>query len=171
MISPGATGGIESPVVVPSKGGVLNVGIRLTPVSTLQGPLYIQLVGSDNTTVLAEKEVTSQAGVQVEAVMPYILNSQPLLEGTIRVRLVQKGPYRDEWIMNTFSVFDDGMLWEFSNDGGVEWVPGLRVRNNFAGVVNFPKESNSLRWRCTMYRQSVGIDMIDIRPWYKGKVG
>ncbi len=171
VISPGATGGIESPAVVPSAGGVLNVGIRLTPVSVLQGPLYIQLIGSDNTTVLAEKEVTSQAGVQVEAVMPYILNSQPLLEGTIRVRLVQKGPYRDEWIMNTFSVFDDGMLWEFSNDGGIEWVPGLRVRNNFAGVVNFPKESNSLRWRCTMYRQSVGIDMIDIRPWYKGKVG
>lgn len=102
--------------------------------------------------------------------MPYILNSQPLLEGTVRVRLVQKGPYRDEWIMNTFSVFDDGMLWEFSNDGGVEWVPGLRVRNNYAGVVNFPKESNSLRWRCTMYRQSVGIDLLDIRPWYKGKV-
>lgn len=171
VISASASGGIESPEVVPSKGGLLNVAIRLTPLSTLQGSLYIQLIGSDGTTVLMEKEVTSQPGVQVEAVMPYVLNSQPLLEGTVRVRLVQKGPFRDEWIMNTFSLFDDGMLWEFSNDSGVEWMPAIRVRNNFAGIVNFPKDSNSIKWRCTMYRQSVGIDMIDIRPWHKGKVG
>lgn len=170
VISSSSSGGIESPQVVPSKGGMLHIAARLTPVTELQGPLFIQLYGSDGTTLLAEKEVTSQAGVQVEAVMPYVLNSNPALEGLITIRLVQKGPFRDEWVMNTFSVFDDGMLWEFSNDSGVEWVPALRVRNNYAGVVNFPTASNSLRWRCTMYRQSVGIDLIDIRPWYQGRV-
>lgn len=170
VIASSSTGGIESPSVIPSDGGMLHVGARVTPLSDLQGPLFVQLIGSDDTTVLMEMEFSSQAGVQVEVVMPYVLGSQPLLEGSVRTRVVQKGPYRDSWMMHALSLFDDGLLWEFSNDGGVEWVPALGVRNNFAGMVSFPKESNSIRWRCTMYRQSVGIDLIDIRPWYRGMV-
>jgi hypothetical protein len=167
----GTSGGIETPGLIPSAKGVLHIGVRLTPIGALDASLYIQLMGSDGTTVLQEQAVWPQADVQVEATMSYILNSNPTLEGSLRVRVVQRGAYRNQWMMNAISVFDDGLLWEFSNDGGSSWVPAYDVRNNYTGLVTFRSPSNSLKWRCTMYRQNVGIDLIDMRPWYQYKLG
>jgi len=170
-VSSSSVGGIITPQLPVSPNGMLHVATRVAPYVDLKAPLYLQLIGSDKTTVLREVAFTGQKDVQVEVVMPYIIGSNPSLDGAVYAAVVQKGPYRDTWIMSALSVFDDGMLWEFSIDGGTSWVPGLDVRNNWAGVVRFPKAGNSLRWRCSMYRQSVGINSIQLRPWYRRRIG
>lgn len=165
-------GGIEGPSVQVSAQGMLYVAARVTPTVSLQAPLFLQLIGSDNATVLMEMPFTSPLGVQTEIVMPYFLGAIPSLEGLVRARVVQKGPFRDEWYQQALSIYDDGLLWEFSNDGGTSWVPAINnTRNNFAGVVHFPRAGSSMKWRCTFYRQSVGISTIEVRPWYSRKIG
>lgn len=170
-VSSSSIGGIITPQLPVSSKGMLHVAARITPYVDLKAPLYLQLYGSDQATLLREVEITGQKDVQIETVMPYMLGSNPLLESSVYAAVVQKGPYRDSWIMGALSVFDDGMLWEFSIDGGSSWVPGLDTRNNWAGVVRFPRPGSSLQWRCTMYRQSVGINSIQIRPWYRRRIG
>ena len=170
-VSSSSIGGIITPQLPVSPKGMLHIASRITPYVDLKAPLYLQLYGSDKSTLLKEVTITGQKDVQVEQVMSYVLGSNPSLESSVYAAVVQKGPYRDTWVMGALSVFDDGLLWEFSIDGGSSWVPGLDVRNNWAGVVKFPKTGSSLKWRCTMYRQSVGINGIQIRPWYRRRIG
>jgi hypothetical protein len=84
-----------------------------------------------------------------------------------KVRVVQKEASGDSWVIQRCSLFDDSILWEFSNDGGVTWVKAPSVtRNNPTGVVNFPSGVASLKWRVTGYRRNLHVTSLQIRPIY-----
>ncbi len=89
----------------------------------------------------------------------------------VRVRLIQGGASTDTWKVDRLSIFDDSILWEFSNDGGSTWIKGLGIRSNPDGVLVFPKESNALCWRVTGYRPNRSITSLQIRPWYSRQMG
>lgn len=57
----------------------------------------------------------------------------------LQVRLVQKGLPNASWYVDTLSLFEESILWEFSNDGGVAWYPAPGIRNNPNGVLLFPE--------------------------------
>jgi hypothetical protein len=54
------------------------------------------------------------------------------------VRLVQKGAPNASWYIDTLSLFEDSILWEFSNDDGATWYQAPGVRNNPDGALLFP---------------------------------
>jgi hypothetical protein len=162
-------GGIASGQVPVSPGGALHLAVRLTPLQTLSQPLYLQLIGSDGTTVLSETPFTPQPNTPTEQTMHYLLGQQPALESAVEIRCVQKGAARDEWLMHSFALFDDSVLWEFSNDGGITWQPAVGIRNNADGVLRFPALGCGLRFRLTCYRYNTSVSMVKIKPWYTGR--
>lgn len=89
----------------------------------------------------------------------------------VRVRLIQQGASTDTWKVDRLSIFDDGLVWEFSNDGGETWYEALDIRNNPDGVLVFPRPSNALAWRVTSYRPNRSITSLQIRPWYERQMG
>lgn len=84
----------------------------------------------------------------------------------VRVRLIQRGGSTDTWKIDKMSLFDDAIVWEFSNDGGTNWVPALNIRNNPNGVLQFERPSNGLCWRVTSYQSNRTVSSIQVRPWY-----
>ena len=89
----------------------------------------------------------------------------------VRVRLIQQGASTDTWKVDRLSIFDDGIVWEFSNDGGETWYEALDIRNNADGVLVFPRPSNALCWRVTSYRPNRDVTSLQIRPWYERQMG
>jgi hypothetical protein len=87
---------------------------------------------------------------------------------TVRVRLIQRGKSNDAWRLDNLSLFDEGIIWEFSVDGGNDWLPGRGIRNNQYGVLVFPGPGNQLVWRARGMRPNVAINSLKIRPWYLG---
>lgn len=57
------------------------------------------------------------------------------------VEMVQKGVPNSSWYVDTLSVYEDPILWEFSNNGGATWWPAYNIRNNPNGVLTFPTDS------------------------------
>ena len=104
--------------------------------------------------------------------------SQNINTDPVVVQVVQKAASGDTWYMDTLSLFSDPIVWEFSNDGGRSWVPGLDIRNNPKGVLLFPPPSpgasnpnppqNKLTWRVTAWGPNAWISHLVIRPWYQG---
>lgn len=96
----------------------------------------------------------------------------------IEVRVVQKAASGDTWYMDTLSLFNDPIVWEFSNDGGLHWSVALDIRNNPKGVLIFPPPAtgasnpnppqNKLAWRVTAYGPGAWISHLVVRPWYQG---
>jgi hypothetical protein len=94
----------------------------------------------------------------------------------IQVRVIQKGSSQDSWYMDTLSLFSDPIVWEFSSDGGHNWVPAYDVRNDPQGVVAFQSVNaldpnsvgNQLCYRVTAWGPGVWISHLAIRPWYQG---
>lgn len=88
----------------------------------------------------------------------------------VGVRIVQQGAGEDTWYVDSLALFEDPILWEFSNDDGFSWWPALGIRNNPQGVLVFPPTASGgltgLRWRVTGYRPNLHISALDIRPWY-----
>jgi hypothetical protein len=89
------------------------------------------------------------------------------------VRIIQQSIGEDTWYVDSLALFEDPILWEFSNDDGNSWWPAIDVRNNPHGVLIFPNDtdydpddSSGLRWRVTGYRPNLHISALDIRPWY-----
>jgi hypothetical protein len=94
----------------------------------------------------------------------------PDIDTTLRVQVVQYGPSQDAWKVDSLTLFDDSILWEFSNDGGTTWTPAFGIRNNVNGILTFPKYGNSLRWRVTAYRDNLHVTALQIRPWYSDRL-
>lgn len=96
--------------------------------------------------------------------------SQAPLGATITAQVIQKESTGDTWDVDNISVFEDGLVWEFSNDGGSTWYPAYDVRNNPRGVVTFPPaqpgEGTQLAWRLTAYQPGVSVSALAMRPWY-----
>lgn len=168
--NPSAQGGLASGQVPCSAGGALHAAVRLQAPKALSGALTIQIVGSNGTTVLAESSFTPTAGVITEQVLNYRLGQNAALEGSVEIRIVQKGGFTDEWFVYSFALFDDSILWEWSNDGGVTFHPAIDVRNNDSGVLRFSQPGCGLRYRVTCYRYNTAINMMKIKPWYQGRV-
>jgi hypothetical protein len=89
---------------------------------------------------------------------------------TITVQLIQKDSTNDTWDVDNISVFEDGLVWEFSNDGGSTWYPAYDVRNNPRGVVTFPPAApgagTQLMWQVSAYYPGLTVSALAIRPWY-----
>lgn len=91
----------------------------------------------------------------------------------LSVRVIQSGAGEDTWYVDSIALFEDPILWEFSNDDGKTWWPALDIRNNPSGVLIFPNslepvpgDPTGLRWRVTGFRPGLHISALDIRPWY-----
>lgn len=89
---------------------------------------------------------------------------------TVSVRLIQKISTGDTWDVDNISVFEDALVWEFSNDGGQAWQAAYDIRNNPRGAITFPPPApgsgTQLRWRVSAYRPGVAVSSLAIRPWY-----
>ncbi len=96
--------------------------------------------------------------------------SEKPLGSTVSVQLIQKVSTPDTWDVDNISVFEDGLVWEFSNDGGATWYPAYDVRNNPHGVVPFPPaqpgEGTQLMWQVSAYQPGLTVAALAIRPWY-----
>lgn len=91
----------------------------------------------------------------------------------LSVQVVQSSSGDDTFYVDNISLFEDPILWEFSNDDGATWWRALDIRNNPNGVLIFPNfyspsltDQTGLRWRVTGYRSNLHVSALDIRPWY-----
>lgn len=91
----------------------------------------------------------------------------------VTVQLIQRAATQDSWYVDTFSAFEDAIVWEFSNDDGETWWPVYDIRNNPRGCFIFPppvsptvSSGTKLMWRVTGYRPNLHITDLAIRPWY-----
>ena len=91
-------------------------------------------------------------------------------DSSAQVRLVQRGSATDQWKVHALSLFDESIVWEFSNDGGQTWIPAHGIRNNPNGVLSFPQPNNQLRWRVKGFRNALSITSLQIRPWYADRL-
>lgn len=102
------------------------------------------------------------------------LTSQEVAQSRqLSVRLVQYGAGKDTWYVDALSMYEDPILWEFSNDDGATWWKALDIRNNPNGVLIFPPLASplastptKLRWRVTGFRPNLHVSALSIRPWY-----
>jgi hypothetical protein len=89
---------------------------------------------------------------------------------TITAQLIQQDSTGDSWQVDSLAVFEDAIVWEFSNDGGGSWWPAYDVRNNPRGVMMFPPPANGqgaqLMWRLQGYAPGLAVSGLVIRPWY-----
>jgi hypothetical protein len=90
-------------------------------------------------------------------------------DDAVRVRLIQYGATSDSWVIDTMSLFDESIVWEFSNDGGENWLIAYGVRNFVNGVLMFERPGAALQWRVTGYRANMNITSLQIRPWYRNR--
>jgi hypothetical protein len=89
------------------------------------------------------------------------------------VQLVQYGISDDTWDVDTLSLYEDSIVWEFSSDGGASFWPAYDIRNNPSGVLVLPPPEGSglaagtqLMWRLSGYRPGLQVNSLAIRPWY-----
>lgn len=102
------------------------------------------------------------------------LTSQEVAQSRqLYVRLVQYGPGEETWHVDSLTLYEDPILWEFSNDDGATWWKALDIRNNPNGVLIFPPSATplpstptKLRWRVTGFRPNLHVSALSIRPWY-----
>lgn len=82
----------------------------------------------------------------------------------LTARLVQKGVANASFFADTVSLFEESILWEFSNDGGLNWYSAPGIRNNPNGVLLFPAP-NETAYRNT-YEAIEGQDPRPTHPTY-----
>jgi hypothetical protein len=94
----------------------------------------------------------------------------PPAGNTVSWQIVQYGPTDDEWGVDNVSVFEDSIVWEFSNDGGLTWWAAYGINANPNGALVFPPPApgrgNQLQWRALGYRPNLTVASLAIRPWY-----
>lgn len=93
--------------------------------------------------------------------------------GAVYPRLVQREATLDTWWVDNIAIYDDPIVWEFSNDSGKTWYPVYDIRNDPNGVFLFPDaastdidDGRSLVWRVRGYRPDLSVSSLAIRPWY-----
>jgi hypothetical protein len=165
-------GGICSAPLLLSTGGRAWVAVRYTVVSGLTSPLFVQLVDTITGRLVWQAQTSGAQGAVTEFTAVYDIGSVPNQDVThsLFVQLVQDGKTNDVISVDTLSVFDESIIWEFSVDGGTTFWQGLDNRNNPNGVVRFPIPSQQLVWRVTCYRPSMHISALQIRPIYEGQL-
>jgi hypothetical protein len=89
-------------------------------------------------------------------------------DSQVYVRLIQEGKSDDTWRIDTLSLFDQGIVWEFSPDGGAIWYDATLIRNNDDGVLTFATPWNQLKWRAIGTQPHMAVSALQIRPWYVG---
>lgn len=94
----------------------------------------------------------------------------PPLGKTLSWQLVQYGLTSDVWGVDNVSIFEDSIVWEFSNNGGSSWYAAYDVNANPSGALVFPPplpgQGTQLQWRASGYRPGLTISSLAIRPWY-----
>lgn len=165
-------GGLESAELLLSARGRAWIATRYTPLTDLTSPLFVQLFDTVANRVIWEAQTSGPKGSVTEFYASYDIGSVPNTVPTsaLRVRIVQKGASNDIVSVDTLSVFDESIVWEFSVDGGSTFWQAIDTRNNPNGVVTFPTPSQQLVWRVTCYRQEMHITGLQIRPIYESQL-
>jgi hypothetical protein len=95
---------------------------------------------------------------------------QPPLGATLSWQLVQYGLTNDVWGVDDVSIFEDSIVWQFSNDGGGTWWSAYGINANPSGALVFPPpapgKGYQLQWRVLGYRPGLTVSSLAIRPWY-----
>lgn len=65
--------------------------------------------------------------------------------GGLGARLIQRGQATYPFYVDTVSIYDPSILWEFSNDGGDHYHPVHDIRNDPNGVFIFPQDPEVLK--------------------------
>ena len=94
----------------------------------------------------------------------------PPLGATLSWQLIQQGLTGDTWGVDDVSIFEDSIIWQFSNDGGASFWPAWDINADPAGALVFPAPASGtgtrLCWRVLGYRPNLTVASIAIRPWY-----
>lgn len=165
-------GGIASAPFLLSARGRAWVAVRYTPLTSLTSPLYVQLYDPLTSRVIWEEPTTGPQGSVTEFYASYDIGSVPNtnVADALIVRLVQKGASQDLISVDTLSVFDESIVWEFSVDGGATFWQAIDTRNNPNGTVTFPVPGQEIVWRVTCYRQAMHVTSLQIRPIYESQL-
>jgi hypothetical protein len=165
-------GGICSAPLLLSVRGRAWVAVRYTVLSGLTQPLYVQLIDTLTGRLVWQAETNGTQGSITEFTAVYDIGSVPNqnVADSLYVQLVQNGKTNDVIQVDTLSVFDESIVWEFSVDGGTTFWQALDTRNNPNGIVRFPIAAQQLVWRCTCYRPAMHVSALQIRPVYQGQL-
>jgi hypothetical protein len=158
-------GGLLSPLMGLSDEGRAHAAVRFTMLTSQSDPLKLQVINELDESIIAELEIEARQNQQVER---YISFEIPEPGMTVRMRLIQEGNTADSWKIFSMSMFDDGMVWEFSVNGGGDWYNAKEIRNNDNGMLTFPIPGNQLRYRARAFREGRWVSAIKIRPHYLG---
>lgn len=156
-------GGLMTGAVPLSTEGRAYAAARFTMMTDQSSPIYLRVYDDDGDVLLAEREFTARKGETVEG---YIGFNIPDDATAVYIQLVQEGKSDDLWKVYALSLFDEGMIWEFSVDGGSNWYPAMEIRNNENGILTFPRPGNQLRYRLRGFRDNRWVSAIKIRPHY-----
>ena len=146
--------------------------VKVTADTFLDQPLKLQIVDAGSSpsftpTILASKEFTLASGQTAEETLGYTLGTTMAAGNPIYVQLVQAGNVtNNEWTVHRLSCFDEGIIWEFSNNGGSNWYTAFGIRDNALGMLTFPTPGTALMWRAIGTRPNVHISGLRIRPVY-----
>lgn len=161
-------GGLANAQTDTPMGGVIYAAVRLSTNDTLTTPLFLEIVDVNSKTVVAQLEVNCAPNQTVEAYVGYVLGSQVEAGGPVIARIVQYGGANNSWIVDRLSTFLDAWVWEFSVDGGTNWVTAVGVRNNAYGIITFPTPGTQLVWRVTGWAPGLHLHWLRVRPAYNG---
>lgn len=191
-------GGIESEKVTPNQSGNIYAAARVTAVSSMSGPIRLEIISVDTGRILGVDEryltqgesVILGAGYNVGSALdtltygdlegsiyrtidgtPYRDLEVESVQGDVFVRLYQSNPSQDAFLVERLSLFDSPVVWQFSVDDGLNYYDALNVRNNPEGVLTFPESGDRLRWRALIFHPDAEISALCIRPWYGGLLG
>lgn len=121
------------------------------------------------TSAVIDRPIHEPVGSGQAQPIPLPPQPPPTADDVVRVRLIQRGDSNDQFRIDRLSLFDEGILWDFSVDGGQNWLRGNSIRNNANGVIVFGTPGTSLVWRARATRVNVGVQSLQIRPWYVGR--
>jgi hypothetical protein len=162
-ITQSGSGGLVSPAVSVSGGGNVYPAVRFTAVNDMTA--YLQVRNAATLQVLVEWPIAAVAGQTIQFYQPYEVGSQAPAGTQLQVALVAEGN-TNTFKLSALSMFDEGIGWAFSIDGGVTFVTALGIRNNPYGMVRFPVAGTQLVWQATFYRQDRYINRLRLRPQY-----
>lgn len=159
-------GGLKSPLLSLSDDGRAYAAVRFTMLTDQSSPLLLQVINpDDDDDIIAQKEISARRGQTVEDWIGFDI---PAPNMNIRFQLIQEGKSNDSWKISSMALFDEGIVWEFSVNGGGDWYKAREIRNNDNGMLTFPSPGNQLRYRVTAYRPNMWVSAIKIRPHYLG---
>ena len=125
----------------------------------------------------AEAAYVDWDAAEVAGAWAQVSQETEILTSTLLPRIVQYGITQDFWDVDNISIFNDPIVWEFSNDGGATFYPVYDIRNNPDGAFVFPDAdvldpspgfSTKLVWKATSYWPGSWVTSLVIRPWYTG---